>query len=185
MKPFIAGAAAAVGSLALLAGCRDSRLEASAPRSLETAADAGAPMLVHCGEGRQALVRTVQVGGRTVPQVECVALAASTADLPAAAYAQPLVQPALYRTPVVPVVEPAAAPSRVVYRERPVTRRVAYRQAEPARRSWKKSALIIGGAAAGGAGLGAVIDGGKGAKKGAVIGGVAGTIYDLATRDKR
>jgi hypothetical protein len=183
MKPFIAGAAVAVGSLSLLAGCRESRLDASA-RSLEVA-DAAAPMLVHCGEGRQALVRTVQVGGRTVPQVECVTVTAPAELATAAAYAQPLVQPAVYRTPVQPVVEPVAAPTRVVSRERPLTRRVAYRQAEPARRSWKKSALIIGGAAAGGAGLGAVIDGGKGAKKGAVIGGVAGTIYDLATRDKR
>jgi outer membrane lipoprotein SlyB len=50
-------------------------------------------------------------------------------------------------------------------------------------RSWKKSALIIGGSVAGGAGLGAVVGGGGGAKKGAAIGGVAGTIYDLATRN--
>jgi hypothetical protein len=51
-------------------------------------------------------------------------------------------------------------------------------------RSWKKSALIIGGSAAGGAGLGAIVDGKGGAKKGAVIGGIGGLVYDLATRNK-
>ena len=51
-------------------------------------------------------------------------------------------------------------------------------------RSWKKSAVIIGGATAGGAGVGAVLGGGSGAKKGAVVGLVGGTIYDIATRNK-
>ncbi|HEX6737236.1 MAG TPA: hypothetical protein VF310_03080, partial [Vicinamibacteria bacterium] len=168
--------AAALGSATLLSGCRES-----------THADA---LLVQCGEGRQALVRTAQVGGRAVPQVECVPAAPAAAPVlnDAAAipqgyapvYPQAMAQTVGYRP--LPVIEPAAAPAPVVYRDRPVTRRVAYR--EPVRRtqgrSWKKSALIIGGAAAGGAGLGAVLDGGRGAKKGAVIGGVAGTIYDIA-----
>jgi hypothetical protein len=183
MRPFIAGAAAvAVGSF-LLAGCRDStRIEASSTRSLEAAAPDAASLLVQCGEGRQALVRTVQVGGRTLPHVECIGIAPA-ADV--MGYGQPLVQTAAYHNPVLPVVAPA--PARVVYRDRPVARRAARTEYVPQRqpRTWKKSALIIGGAAAGGAGLGAVLDGGKGAKKGAVIGGVAGTIYDLATRNKR
>jgi hypothetical protein len=51
-------------------------------------------------------------------------------------------------------------------------------------RSWKKSAVIIGGSTAGGAGLGAILGGGRGAKKGAVVGGVAGVVYDIATRNK-
>ena len=49
-------------------------------------------------------------------------------------------------------------------------------------RSWKKSAVIIGGSTAAGAGVGAVLGGGSGAKKGAVAGLLGGTIYDLATR---
>jgi hypothetical protein len=182
MKSLIAGTtAAAVGSLALLTGCRDTtRLEASGTRALQPSDS----LLVQCGEGRQALVRTAQIDGRTLPQVECVAAAPVVESL---GYATPLAQEVSYRAPALPIVEPAVQAPRVVYRERPAARRVAYR--EPVRRqevrTWKKSALIIGGAAAGGAGLGAVIDGGKGAKKGAVIGGVAGTIYDLATRSKR
>jgi outer membrane lipoprotein SlyB len=74
---------------------------------------------------------------------------------------------------------------RTVRTSSPTYRTAAY-EPRPVQttRSWKKSALIIGGGAAAGAGLGAVIDGGSGAKKGAVIGGVAGTVYDLATRNK-
>jgi hypothetical protein len=177
MKASIAGATAvAVGSLCVLTGCREA-IQADS-------------LLVQCGEGRQALVRTAQVGGRTVPQVECVAAAPAVAPTADAlsypqAYPQPLAQTVGYRP--LPVIEPAAAPARVVYRERPATRRAAYREPvrRPQVRTWKKSALIIGGAAAGGAGLGAVLGGGGGAKKGAVIGGVAGTIYDLATRQRR
>ena len=54
----------------------------------------------------------------------------------------------------------------------------------PKKRSWEKEALIIGGSAAGGAGIGAVAGGKKGAAIGAASGGVAGLIYDLATRNK-
>jgi hypothetical protein len=81
-----------------------------------------------------------------------------------------------------------AVQTRTVYREQPVTTtRTAsrtVRQPTTQVRSWKKSALIIGGSAAGGAALGAVLDGKSGAKKGAVVGGVAGTVYDIATRSK-
>src|SRR6185295_6204802 len=71
---------------------------------------------------------------------------------------------------------PAAQPvvERVVYVERPVTSTVTrtrtvrapvrYRTVRREPRSWKKSALIIGGGAAGGAGLGAILGGGSGAK---------------------
>lgn len=133
------------------------------------------PMLVNCGEGRQALVRPVAAGQR-ISQVECVAA-------PAALPYQPV--------GLVPAVNTLAAPQpvveRVVYREP-----VAARRAAPVRRTvvrddgrtWKKSALIIGGSAAGGAGLGAIVDGKSGAKKGAVIGGIGGLVYDLATRNR-
>ena len=54
----------------------------------------------------------------------------------------------------------------------------------PQGRSWKKSAIIIGGSTAAGAGVGAVLKGKDGAKKGAVVGLLGGTIYDIATRNK-
>jgi len=44
--------------------------------------------------------------------------------------------------------------------------------------------VIIGGSTAAGAGVGAVLDGKSGAKKGAVVGLLGGTIYDIATRNK-
>jgi hypothetical protein len=99
-------------------------------------------------------------------------------------YAQPQTLLASY-----PAVAPRPA-VQTVYRERPApTYRTAtatrtVRQPTTQTRSWKKSALIIGGSAAGGAALGAVLDGKSGAKKGAIVGGVAGTVYDIATRNK-
>ncbi len=52
-------------------------------------------------------------------------------------------------------------------------------------RSMKESALIIGGSAGAGAGIGAIAKGKKGAALGAAIGGVAGTVYDLMTRNTK
>jgi len=46
-------------------------------------------------------------------------------------------------------------------------------------RSWKKSALVIGGSSAAGAGVGALIGGGKGALIGGLAGGAAGSAYEI------
>jgi hypothetical protein len=70
----------------------------------------------------------------------------------------------------VPVVE-----RQVIYRDAPVRR-------DTPRRSWQKSALIIGGSAGAGAGVGAAVGGKKGALIGAAIGGGAATLYDQITR---
>jgi hypothetical protein len=45
-------------------------------------------------------------------------------------------------------------------------------------RSWGKSALIIGGSTATGAGIGGIVGGGKGALIGAAVGGGAGTLFE-------
>jgi len=67
-----------------------------------------------------------------------------------------------------------AAPRRVVS-----TRTVRTAQVERARgRDWKKTALVIGGTTATGAGVGALFGGKKGALIGAAIGGGASTIYE-------
>ncbi len=47
-----------------------------------------------------------------------------------------------------------------------------------------RDAAIIGGSTAGGAIIGAILDGGKGAKKGAIVGAIGGTGAVLATRGK-
>lgn len=49
-------------------------------------------------------------------------------------------------------------------------------------RSWGKTAMVIGGSAAGGAGVGGIVGGKKGALIGAAIGGGAASIYEATQR---
>ena len=70
----------------------------------------------------------------------------------------------------------------------PAVRRVSTRsgytseRASTPQRTWQKSAMLIGGSAAGGAGVGALIGGKKGAGIGALIGGGAATLFDQMKR---
>jgi hypothetical protein len=94
-------------------------------------------------------------------------------------------QPAAVAAPVI-VQQPAArvAPRQTVYRTTaPVQERVVVDRA-PAQsgRSWKKTAMVIGGSSAAGAGVGGIIDGKKGALIGAAIGGGAASIYEATKR---
>jgi len=95
--------------------------------------------------------------------------------------AQPL-QPVSYVTQPAyaqPLVQREAVPTRVVYQRAP-ERRIVSRPT----RSVGTTALIIGGSAAGGAGLGALIGGRKGAGIGALAGGGAAALWDQITRHK-
>ena len=56
------------------------------------------------------------------------------------------------------------------------------RVAEAPRRDWARTAMVIGGTSAAGAGLGAIFGGKKGALIGAAIGGGAGTLYEIRKR---
>jgi hypothetical protein len=185
-------AAAAIGASALvLVGCGSRDFDTRA----QAMGNAAAPMAVSCEPNQRALVRPVVMNGATVSQVECVSgqYAAAPAatqiayqpGVPAAVpvgYAAPAQQQfvPLENTRVVPVQQyPAAAPA---------PRRVVY-QREPERvvrstRSVKKSAVIIGSSAAGGAGLGALLGGKKGAAIGAIVGGGGATLWDQITRNK-
>jgi hypothetical protein len=49
-------------------------------------------------------------------------------------------------------------------------------------RTWKKTALVIGGTTAAGAGIGGLIGGKKGALIGSAIGGGGSTIYEATKR---
>ena len=84
-----------------------------------------------------------------------------------------------YNYPAPQVVQ--ARPVRTVVTS-PAPQRAAVRVDGP-RRNWKKTALLIGGSTAGGAGLGAIFGGKKGALIGAAIGGGASTIYE-ATKER-
>ena len=105
-----------------------------------------------------ALVQTVDAIPAAQPGVHLVSQRASSTP-----------RRTVYRQPA-PAARPAAqARERVVVEERDD-------------RPWSKTALIIGGAAASGAGVGAVVDGKKGALIGAAIGGGAASIYEATRR---
>jgi len=194
---------AAIGGLALgafvVAGSRyvTSPVQASIPApSLgstqlvsQGAGLASNPVLVDCADGQRALVKHVEVAGQAVAQVQCVgqslmtntfdemSMNAGPAYNTARAYPVSTSRPASYSAP-------APVRTRTVASRQPVSYRTAPSEPVHQGRSWKKSALIIGGSAAGGAGIGAIVGGKGGAIKGAVLGGVAGTVYDIATRNK-
>ncbi len=83
----------------------------------------------------------------------------------------------------IPVVETYSAPSRfatvarsTTYQDRPV------RVTRAPSRDWLKTAMVIGGSTAAGAGLGGIFGGKKGALIGAALGGGASTIYEVQKR---
>ena len=97
---------------------------------------------------------------------------------------------------LVSTARPQLVSSPSVVRTAPVARRtvtrsaapvqsqrdVVYREDAPDQRTWKKTAMIIGGSAASGAGVGAIMGGKKGALIGAAIGGGAASIYESTKR---
>ena len=65
----------------------------------------------------------------------------------------------------------------------PAAPRRTYQTVErPNGREWKKTALVLGGLSAAGAGLGGIFGGKKGALIGAVIGGGASALYETTQR---
>ena len=203
MKAII-GTAVGILGLGGLVVAGSTRPAASPALLGDRTAVASGQTIVDCGEGRQAFVQPQASG---ISRVECVAMAPvqtvglQTAGMPYAQFASQY-----QAVPAAPVQAlPTIVQERVVYRDRPAARTTAarrttrasaspvvynesaapvYRDEPKQPRSWKKSALIIGGATAGGAGVGAILDGKSGAKKGAVVGLVGGTVYDIATRNK-
>jgi hypothetical protein len=162
---------------------------ATAPRALTVADLRGAstattdlPTLVQCEPQQEAVLRRSLVAGREVAEVTCVTTRAAYNESalvdtrPAYASSDIVTAPAVRTHTVRPrTVE------RVVYREPRAT--ASTRQSVDAKkRSWKTTALIIGGGAGAGAGVGALAGGKKGALIGAAIGGGAATVYEVAKR---
>ena len=141
----------------------------AAPGSLTSAATT-APTLVQCEPHQEAVLQRSFVANREVAQVTCVSRVA-----PQPAYA---VAPAAYYPTA---VEPDIVQRPAVQTVRPRVQRVVSREAEP-KRSWKKTALVIGGSAGAGAGIGALAGGKKGALIGAAIGGGGASIYEAIKR---
>ncbi|HUE89388.1 MAG TPA: hypothetical protein VMO26_25190 [Vicinamibacterales bacterium] len=135
---------------------------------------------VECEPHQEAVLQRSIVAGREVAHVAC-----ATRTMPVAAYPQ---APVYYAQPG--YAQPVAVQPDIV--QRPVTRtqavrpraqRVVTREAVAPKRSWKKSALVIGGAAGAGAGVGAIAGGKKGALIGAAIGGGSGAVYEAIKRN--
>ena len=173
----VAGVVALVASAQARAPEAASALQtpATSPYAM-TVASSGPPSapgsVVQCEPHQEAVLQRSFVGDREVAQVACVPRVTM-----------------LGVTPSAPVYVPAAAPPPDIV-QRPAVRtvppraqRVVYQREEvKPKRSWKKSALIIGGAAGAGAGVGALAGGKKGALIGAAIGGGSGAIYEAIKR---
>jgi hypothetical protein len=119
----------------------------------------------------QALVQTADGGYASVPADQLKPLSTFGAQQSLGYVASPAPQivrtgtrQTVYRPAQTRVVE-----QRTVVEQRP-------------KRSWQKSALIIGGSAASGAGVGAIVGGKKGALIGTALGGGAASIYEATRR---
>jgi hypothetical protein len=188
----------AAGALALVASASGRTAPAAdpwaaqaalnAPRAL-TVADArgmstattNAPTMVQCEPQQEAVTRRSLVAGREVAEVTCVS---TRAPYDEAAYFDSRA-PAQSDIVTRPVVRTTAAQPRVVRQAPTYAQTRAARETVEPKRSWKKTALVIGGSAAGGAGIGAIAGGKKGALIGAAVGGGAGTVYELLKRDQQ
>ena len=113
------------------------------------------------------------VGGQFVPATYTTAL-------------RPVAAPSIATTPVRNTARRTTTARRPVYRTTPVQEREVVRDEREIARdddhSWGKTAMVIGGSAAGGAGVGGIVGGKKGALIGAAIGGGAASIYEATQR---
>lgn len=96
----------------------------------------------------------------------------------AAAYPTSSVRPASYD----PYSVNAPAPARRVVTSAPITSSRSTRVERSSGRDWTKTAMVIGGTTAAGAGLGAIFGGKKGALIGAALGGGAATLYEVRNK---
>jgi hypothetical protein len=99
---------------------------------------------------------------------------------------RPMVSPSVATAaPVRNTVRTTTTAARPVYRAPVQEREVVRDEREVVReddRSWGKTAMVVGGSAAGGAGVGGILGGKKGALIGAAIGGGAASIYEATQR---
>lgn len=152
-----------------------SQVPVVAQETAEREASGQPPVLVACGAGQQTLVRQIWLNGQPTSQVECVGGLATrgivypSAQVRTVSNDEVVYEPAVVQQPR--VVRTVQAP---VYRQAP-------RGSQP-RRSWQKTALVIGGTTAAGAGVGGIIGGKKGALIGAAIGGGGSSIYEAIKR---
>ena len=95
-------------------------------------------------------------------------------------YQAPQYAPMQVQTPRSVMAQPVRTVQTIDDDNRPIQRRTVEERAPG--RDWKKTAMIIGGSSATGAGVGAIMGGKKGALIGAAIGGGASTIWETTRR---
>ena len=148
------------------------------PSAVDAAGAArGSNVLMNCEPSQQALVRQTTVDGEPQVMVNCVStpLAAEQAAYASPAAAQAYATPAVYtRTAPAPRVVQSAPARR--------TSSAPARTPTESKRSWKTTALVIGGSTGAGAGVGGAIGGKKGALIGAAIGGGSAAIFEAIKR---
>lgn len=129
---------------------------------------AARPMALPAGTVQGYVMQPVAMQAVAVPAAGMQAVAPAVVSYP-------------YATPAslsVPASEPrSSAPVRAS-----ATRARSVSRVEAPRRDWKKTALVIGGSSAAGAGVGGIFGGKKGALIGAAIGGGASTIYETTRK---
>jgi hypothetical protein len=176
LRPTHVAGAAVIAIGAMLAGRAVWPATASG-QMLEPASN----VAVNCEPGQQALVRQTVVKGEPHVAIQCATVTGASVPIgygPAfgPAYGDPRLVPANYVVPAAP------APAHLVTRAPAATRTAASTRAGENRRSWQKTALVIGGSAGAGAGIGAIVGGKKGALIGAAIGGGGAGIYEAIKR---
>ena len=134
----------------------------AASRTLLTGADAVA---LGCRPDEAAVVQHFTFQGERGLNSQCVVVTS-----PWAASAAQLVD------------SPAAVRVRAPARSSAASTVSRAREVDASGRTWKKTALIIGGSTAAGAGVGGLIGGKKGALIGSAIGGGGSTIYEAMKR---
>ena len=120
---------------------------------------------LRCEPGQRAVIRNV--GGVTAAECVDAATSGSGYTTTRAALTYPESEVRQYR----PVVRTSPVASQRPVRTASVERRPG--------RDWAKTAMVIGGSSAAGAGLGAIFGGKKGALIGAAIGGGTGTLFEV------
>ena len=112
------------------------------------------------------------------PRLTALTPSAPVECAPASTLTTPLYQPASME--MVSLDRPTYVPARQVVRSA-ATRRIVTGDTRH-RRSWAKTALVIGGSTGAGAGIGALAGGKKGALIGAAVGGGAATLFEAFKR---
>jgi hypothetical protein len=160
---YLVGAVAglALGALLLFGGPWSALAQGSGPNASNA--------LLTCEPSQQVVVRHVVVNRELQLTMQCV----SAPGAGAVRYQDE------FAAPVYRATQPVSA-VRTVRAQAPVAR-TATRTVEP-KRSWQKTALVIGGSAGAGAGIGAIAGGKKGALIGAAIGGGAASIFEAIKR---